>query len=205
MVMAPVHGMDTFPEKSVILIEEDAGLAKTLYAEFIGAEAAENGKVVRYFTTRSPEEVTSEMKQLRILPAKGFHTEELPAVSPRALLDHLTIPGNGDVLIVDQFALYFLDTSLSEFREALSRICAAAKTGRIFLLLVDRGVLPDRHEALVRAMADGVIQITTVTEGDKLKRYLHIPKMHGALFLEKMLPFTIGEEGFLIDTRERHG
>ncbi len=54
-------------------------------------------------------------------------------------------------------------------------------------------------------MADGVIQITTVTEGDKVKRYLNIPKMQGAQLLEKMLPFTITDEGFLIDTRERHG
>ena len=203
--MAPVHGMDTFPEKSVILIEEDTGLAKTVYAEYLAAEATDNGKVVRYITARSAEDILSEMKWMRILPEKGFQIEELPVVSSNALLDHFTLQGNGDLVIVDQFALYFLDAPLSEIREAISRIGTAAKSGKVFLLLVDRGLLPERHEALLRAMADGVIQITTVTEGDKLKRYLHIPKMQGARPLEKMLPFTISEDGFLIDTRERHG
>ena len=32
--MAPVHGMDNFPEKSVILVEEDTGLAKSVYAQY---------------------------------------------------------------------------------------------------------------------------------------------------------------------------
>jgi len=203
--MAPVHGMDIFPEKSVILIEEETGIAKTVYAEYIAAEAAGNGKVVRYITTRSVNEILDEMKRMRILPAKGFHAEELPATSPGTLLDHLTLQGSGDLIIVDQFALYFLEAPVSEIREAISRIGTAAKTGKVFLLLLDRGLLPERHEALLRAMADGVIQITTITEGDKLKRYLHIPKMQGARLLEKMLPFTVGEDGFLIDTRERHG
>ena len=129
----------------------------------------------------------------------------MQGIVPGTLLDHLTLHGKGDLVIVDQFSLYFLDTPLSELREGISRILAAAKTGRVFFLLVDLGILPERHEALLRAMADGVIQITTVTEGDKLKRYLNIPKMQGARLIEKMLPFTVSEEGFLIDTRERHG
>jgi len=203
--MASVHGMDTFPEKSVILVEEDTGITKSVYAQYIAADAASAGKEVWYITARPAEEITREMTRLRILPAKGFHVEEMHGTAPGTLLDHLTLHGNGDLVIVDQFSLYFIDTPLSEFREGISRICAAARGGRVFLLLVDRGVLPERHEALVRSMADGVIQITLITEGDKLKRYLHIPKMHGSRLLDKMLPFTISEDGFLIDTRERHG
>ncbi len=203
--MAPVHGMDNFPEKSVILIEEDTGLVKSVYAQYIAAETAADGKEVYYITAQATEDIRSDMKLLRILPAKGFHIEEIHGTTPEALLDLLTLHGNGDLVIVDQFLLYFIDTSLSDFREGISRIITAAKTGRVFLLLVDRGVLPERHEALLHAMADGVIQVTTVPEGDKLKRYLNIPKMRGTLLSEKMLPFTIGDEGFLIDTRERHG
>jgi KaiC/GvpD/RAD55 family RecA-like ATPase len=203
--MAPVHGMDNFPEKSVILIEEGIGLAKSVYAQYIAAEAAADGKDVRYITTHSPDDILNEMKRLHILPAKGFHIEEMQGIVPGTLLDHLTLHCNGNLVIVDQFSLYFLDTTLSELREGISRILAAAKVGRVFILLVDLGVLPERQEALLCAMADGVIQITTVTEGDKLKRYLNIPKMQGARLTEKMLPFTVSEEGFLIDTRERHG
>jgi KaiC/GvpD/RAD55 family RecA-like ATPase len=203
--MASVHGLDNFPEKSVILIEEDTGLAKAVYAQYIAAEAAAEGKDVCYVTARASDDIRSEMKRLRILPVKGFHIEEMHVTAPGALLDLLTLQGNGDLVIVDQFSLYFLDTQLSELREGILRLITAAKTGRVFLLLMDHGVLSERHEALLRAMADGVIQITTVAEGDKLKRFLNIPKMQGAKLSEKMLPFTVSEEGFLIDTRERHG
>jgi hypothetical protein len=44
-----------------------------------------------------------------------------------------------------------------------------------------------------------------VPEGDKLRHYINIPKMRGAFPRNKMLSFTLNEEGLLIDTRERHG
>jgi KaiC/GvpD/RAD55 family RecA-like ATPase len=85
------------------------------------------------------------------------------------------------------------------------RMISASHNGTTFLLLIDRGVLPERHENLVRAMADGVIEFTIVPEGDKLRHYINIPKMRGEFPRDKMLPFTVNEEGLLIDTRERHG
>jgi len=203
--MASVHGMEDFPEKSVILIEEDTGLAKSIYAQFIAADMASAGKDVCYVTDRTSDEIRSQMTRLGILPARGFHIDEMQGTDTSGLLDLLTTHGKGDLVIVDPFSLYFLETPLAGFRDIISRIIAEAKNGRIFLLLVDRGILPGRYEALLRAMADGVIQITTVAEGDKLKRYLNIPKMQGARLLDKMLPFTVSDEGFLIDTRERHG
>ncbi len=164
-----------------------------------------DGKIVYYVTTRAPDDILTDMKNMKILPVKGFHIEEMHGTTPGALLDMLTLQGNSNLVIVDQFSLYFVDTSLAEFRDAISRLITAAKTGRVFILLIDRGVLPERHEALLRVMSDGVIQVTTVIEGDKLKRFLNIPKMQGAKLSEKMMPFTVTEEGFLIDTRERHG
>ena len=171
----------------------------------IAAETASPGKDVCYVTPRDAVDIRSQMTHLRILPETGFHIEEMHRIDPDALLDLLTLHSKGDLAIVDQFSFYFIDISLVGFRDAVSRLIAAAKTGRIFLLLVDREILPQQHEMLLRAMADGVIRITTVAEGDKIKRYLNIPKMQGARLIEKMLPFTVTDEGFLIDTRERHG
>ncbi len=197
--------MEDFPERSVILIEEETGLAKSIYAQYIAAETATAGKTVFYVTNRDSEDIRNQMNRLRILPETGFHIGEMHGTDPDALLDLLTSLSKEDLVIVDPFSFYFLETPLAGFRDAISRLVTAAKTGRIFLLLIDRGFLPERHEVLLRAMADGVIQITTVAEGDKIKRYLNIPKMQGARLPEKMLPFTVTDEGFLIDTRERHG
>jgi len=203
--MASFQSIDNFPEKSVILIEEDLGLAKSVYSSFIAYEAASAGKEICYITTRSSEDVRNDMKRMKILPIKGFYIEEMQATSLEALLNLLSLPSKCNLVIVDQFPLYFLEASIIEFRDAILRISAIAKTGRVFLLLVDLNIIPKQYESLLRSMADGVIQVTNVNEGDKIKRYLNIPKMQGASLIDKMLPFTVNEDGFLIDTRERHG
>lgn len=205
--MAAVHGMGDLPAKSVILIEEETGAVKSMYALFLASESAAEGLKVRYITSRPPEEVNREMEYLH-LPKKAIESvtiEEVPQTTLKETLASVTSRSGFSLVIVDQFSLSFLAASPDEVREAMSCLSKAAQSGVIFLLLIDRGLLTGRHERLMEAMADGVIQITTVPEGDKLKRFLNIPKLKGMGLLDKMLPFTVTDEGFLIDTRERHG
>jgi KaiC/GvpD/RAD55 family RecA-like ATPase len=205
--MAAVHGMGDLPEKSVILIEEETGAVKSMYALFLASESAAAGHKVRYITSRPPHEINHEMEYLR-LPQNAMESvmiEEVPQTLLKETLESVTSRSGFSLVIVDQFSLSFLAASLEEVRESMSCLSKTAQSGVIFLLLIDRGLLNGRHERLMEAMADGVIQITTVPEGDKLKRFLNIPKLKGMGLLDKMLPFTVTGEGFLIDTRERHG
>jgi len=197
--------MGELPEKSLILIEEDTGSVKSIYSQYLASDCALGGKNVSIITSDTPDEIHKQMDALHIPCPASLHIEETHATDHSAFLDHLTSVATADLVIVEQFALHFLDIPLVDFSRDVSRLVSAAKGGRQYLLLVDRGVLPARHEAVLRAMVAGVIQITTVTEGDKTKRYLNIPKMQGVRLSEKMLPFTVTDEGFLIDTRERHG
>ena len=111
----------------------------------------------------------------------------------------------GPLLIIDPFAVFFADDSTKDLTTFMFDLIRKSRKGTTVLLLIDVGVLPERLEQLVRAMSDGIIQFVIVPEGDKLNRYINIPKMRGAFPRDKMLPFTLSEEGLMIDTRERHG
>jgi len=195
-------GVQEYPDNSVILIEEETGLIKSIYAQYIAAGAK---KPVCYITTRARDDILRQMALLRPPHIDHMEIRELHEAEPGAMCDLLTTETPAGLIVVDPFSIYFMESPLHEFRQMVTRLVAASRNGRTFLLLDDIGVLPDRHEQLLRAMADGVIRITSINEGDKIRRYLNVLKMRGTQPLDKMLPFTISDEGFLIDTRERHG
>lgn len=198
--------MGELPEKSLILIEEESGSVKSIYSLYLASECAQNGKRISIMlTSETADDVRKQMEFYHITCPGSLEIQEACSDDPSVFLDNLVESPGADLIIVEQFSLHFLNMPVTEFFLSLSRIVSAAKAGKQYLLLVDRGVLPSQHEAVLRAMASGILQITTIMEGDKIKRYINIPKMQGVRLTEKMLPFTITDEGFLIDTRERHG
>jgi hypothetical protein len=200
--MATASGVQEYPDNSVILIEEETGLIKSIYAQYIAASAK---KPVCYITTRTRDDILRQMALLRLPHVDQIEIREMHETEPGPMCDLLTTLTPAGLVVVDPFSTYFMESPLHEFLQIVNRLVAASRNGHTFFLLDDIGVLPDRHEQLLRAMADGVIRVTAMNEGDKIRRYLNILKMQGTQPLDKMLPFTITDEGFLIDTRERHG
>ena len=203
--MTLVNGIEMVPEKSVLCIEERNGNIKSIYAAYVSSEKAREGMPVTYLTLQTEEDVRRRMASLNI-PDSELLTiiEILPAQAKREVLVHIREPKT-PLVVIDAFSIFFAEDSLSGLNDLLIDLISASRKGTTFLLLIDTGVLPGREENLVRAMADGIIEFTILHEGDKLKHYINIPKMRGAFPRDKMLPFTVSEEGLLIDTRERHG
>jgi archaellum biogenesis ATPase FlaH len=127
-----------------------------------------------------------------------------PAHAKQEVLSFINEPPTA-LIVIDPFSVFFAEDTFAELNNLLFSIISTSRKGTTYLLLVDTGVLPERQENLVRAMTDGIIEFTIIQEGDKLKHYINIPKMRGAFPRDKMMPFTVNEEGLLIDTRERHG
>jgi KaiC/GvpD/RAD55 family RecA-like ATPase len=203
--MAFENGLEIVPDNSVLCIEEKAGNIKTIYALYVAAERAREGVPSTFLTLQSREDIIRTMTRLRIPFSDLIRIIEiLPDQARHDILTRVQQPDT-PLIIIDPFAVFFAEDSFSELNNLLFSLVAASRNGTTFLLLVDIGVLPERQENLVRTMADGVIQFVIVPEGDKIKNYINIPKMRGAFPRDKMLPFTINEEGLLIDTRERHG
>lgn len=192
-------GLKEIPEKSVLLIEEDLGSIKHIFVQKIGFEAAEVGKRVVYITPKLKEDVNGQMSMYGLKQLENFEIIE-NFRDPTSILDVC----GGDVCIVDPFTSLFIDSDINELINTLNSFMASSrKDDRIFLLTSDRGVIPDRAERVMRSLVDGVIQFLVVYTGDRINRFINIPKLSGTLPLDSMIPFTVGEEGISIDTRER--
>jgi|WetSurMetagenome_2_1015567.scaffolds.fasta_scaffold36546_4 KaiC/GvpD/RAD55 family RecA-like ATPase len=203
--MAFVNGLEMVPENSVLCIEERNGNIKSIYALYVASERARTGTPVTYLTLQTKEDVQKKMEQLRISYTDLLNIVEIqPGSAKREVLAVISEPKT-PLVIIDPFSVFFAEDTFSDLNTLLFGLISTSRKGSTFLLLVDTGVLPERQENLVRAMADGIIEFTILQEGDKLKHYINIPKMRGAFPRDKMLPFTVNDEGLLIDTRERHG
>jgi len=203
--MALVNGLEMVPDNSVLCIEERSGSVKSIYAIYIASERARGGIPVAYLTLQTKEDVLKKMTQLNIPGSDLIDIVEIrPADAKREVLAFISEPKT-PLIIIDPFSVFFAEDSFSDLNTLLFNLISTSRKGTTFLLLIDTGVLPERQENLVRAMTDGIIEFTVVPEGDKLKHYINIPKMRGAFPRDKMLPYTVNEEGLLIDTRERHG
>ncbi len=192
--------LDELPEKSVILIEEDLGTIKHIFVQKVGFEAAKAGKRVVYITPKRKEDVNRQMTVFKLKNNPGDF-EIIGNFSDSASLPEVC---RGDVCIVDPFTSLFVDSGMNDLIKTLkSFIDASRKEDRVFLLTSDMGVIPGRTEQIMRSLVDGVIQFLVVHTGDRINRFINIPKLDGTLPLDNMIPFTVGEEGISIDTRER--
>jgi KaiC/GvpD/RAD55 family RecA-like ATPase len=111
-----------------------------------------------------------------------------------------------DICICDTFSFMFLGEcfeTLLKIIESLIKI--SRKNDIIFFLTSDSGVLDSHSENMIRSMADGIIQFRTGYGGNKVNRYINIPKMKNNLPHEKIIPYKVTPEGIVIDVRERVG
>lgn len=192
-------GLKELPEKSVLLIEEDLGCIKHIFVQKIGFEAVKTGKRVVYITPKLKEDVNRQMSMYGLKQLENF--EIIENFRDRgSLLDVCS----GDVCIIDPFTSLFIDSDIDELINTLNSFMASSrKDNRIFLLTSDMGVIPGRAERIMRSLVDGVIQLLVAYSGDRINRFINILKLNGTQPLDRMIPFTVGEEGIAIDTRER--
>lgn len=198
--MFPDGGLERIPERCIVLIEEDSGCMKDFFAQKVAAETAREGKKVVYLTSHFREDILAQMERYRMPVGPALVIiDHCHGVGP--VMDHC----NGDLCVLDPVSSMLLDADLQGFRSFLSAVRKMSREGRSFLLVSDMGVLSHQHEQILRAIADGVVRFVAVQEGDKIKRYMHVLKMKGSIPADRMIPFTVTDEGLVIDTRERLG
>ncbi|MBN1194210.1 MAG: hypothetical protein JXA08_02515 [Methanomicrobiaceae archaeon] len=192
-------GLPALPERSVILVEEETGSIKTIFALMKAAEASGAGKKVRYITPGGVDDLQAYLDACHLTIPDGC--ELIGGITERR---DMVMECVGDLCIIDRFGTFFFDSSLTELKIALDLFTEMSANGTI-VLLIDRGLLPSRHEQMMRAMADGIIQFIATFEGNRVKRFIYVPKMRGRIPADRMVAFDLTDEGILVDTRERHG
>jgi len=192
--------IERIPEQSIVLVEEESGCMKDFFAHKVAVTTAGEGKTVTYLTTHYRDDIAHGLQRYAFtLPPKLSIAER---VQPG---ENIAEKCSGDLCIIDPFSTLVLGRDSGELMHLMNGMKEQTRKGRSFLLVSDAGVLSPQQEHLVRALADGVIRFVAMAEGDKIKRYMYVLKMKGALPVDKMIPFTVTEEGLQIDTRERLG
>lgn len=194
-------GYNTLPKKSVLVLEEELGDNKRIFAQMLGAEAVNAGKEVVFVSPRTKEDIIG---QLSIIGMKN--TENFKILDKFRDRFRIQESCSGDLFIVDGFSLLYSEAHPQEIYNLLNTLQDSSRSGnRIIILLSDIGVLPQKSEKILHAMSDGVIQFNVVYGEDRISRYINIPKLIGSTPLDKMLSFAVDEGRIYLDTRERFG
>jgi len=198
--MAETESIEQIPEKSVVLIEEESGSMKDFFAHKVAITMASEGKKVVYLTSHFAEDIKSSIRTYTFTVPETFQV--IDGARPG---DNLLAKCTGDLCVIDPFSSLFIDRSSADLVHLFSTMREHSRKGGSFLLVSDMGVLPPQQEQLIRALSDGVIRFMAVVEGDKIKRYMRILKMRSITPIDKLILFTVTDEGLQIDTRERLG
>ncbi len=200
MALASI-GFENLPRNSLLFVEEELGDIKRIFAQMVVVDAIAAGNSVAYITTGNKEDVQQQVRRLglteldKIKIIDNFHD--------RARL-HYECDSN--VCIVEGFSLMNIDIGPRDLVGILNTLLESSrKNSRMIIMTSDIGIISDQHERIIRAMADGIIQFTTVNEEDRISRYINIPKLNGKPLPEKNIPYALDDERIYIDTRERFG
>ncbi len=200
--MATINlGYEGLPKKSLLIVEEELGDNKRIYSQMLVADAVKAGKEVVYITPKAREDVLEQLTVLGVNAGHGFKIID-------KLRDRFRLQEScgGDLCIVDGFSLLYAEAHPQEVFNVLTVLADLSRAGdRVIILMSDIGVLPQRSENIMHAVADGVIQFNTVYGEDRISRYINIPKLVGIAPQEKMISFAVDGGRIHIDTRERFG
>jgi KaiC/GvpD/RAD55 family RecA-like ATPase len=196
--MATILGFEFLAGQRLVLVEGETGGIHAVYALSMARDALKKGRRVTYVTHGSREDVLKLMEGFSI-EGQGMEIADEVADWRRVALPE------GALVIIDSLPFFLGEESLGGIRRALSDLARSARPGRTILILSETGILPQAQEILARSMANGVIQFLAEREGEKIRRFIHVPKMQGFLPIDRVIPFTLNEQGILIDPRERYG
>jgi KaiC/GvpD/RAD55 family RecA-like ATPase len=179
------------PRGKVILIEEEFGGVKSIFAQRVAVELAnKNGKTL-YVTQRPRKEIEEQMH---------IYGMEFDARIDIETTDKVTKSwGDYDLIIIENFSILFVERKTKEIVDLIADLREKAAT---VLILSDKGILDRKQESVIRAMVDGVIQFRFETEGvDRIRRSIVIPKFSHVI--DEIIPFKVDGSGISIDTRRR--
>jgi archaellum biogenesis ATPase FlaH len=107
-----------------------------------------------------------------------------------------------DFAIVDGLSVYLYDKTVREVIDVVRQITAQLKQNRSFMVPLQTRVVGERTSSYLKAQADSVIVVRTEIAADRVLRSLQLQKMRGSYPSDKLVKFTLDENGIQVDTRE---
>ncbi len=203
------------PANSVNMIVGLPGSGKTLLAQqYVFASATEEhpaaycstaseplDKLVRYGQTLSFFEPSAVGRRVFYEDlASSLLDGGLPAVMDR--LVRLLEARQLGLLVVDSFkALAAFAADAREFRTFVSELAARLAARRVTTLLVGEYSIEELGSSAEFAVADGIVALTSVVEGERVHRSLRVLKLRGSSFQSGSHAYRLSADGLAVFPR----
>jgi len=207
-----IAGLDEFLQGGlpprVFLLLGPPGSGSDVFARQIARTRAKEAGITYFTVTRSTDSIKEDMStygwQISSLEKAGnWRFATLTQADPltdtviEEMKQHRSI-------VLDSLSELTLTHTTQEIASLLNTMSAENRGHEeLHLVLVTEGMQDRKTEVTMQHFADGVIIFTT-TEGTEVPaKHIMIKKIRGTCVPTRMLPYSIGEKGFTIDTATR--
>jgi KaiC/GvpD/RAD55 family RecA-like ATPase len=207
-----IAGLDEFLQGGlpprVFLLLGTPGSGSDVFARQVAYSRAKEAGISYFTVTRSIDSVKEDMSTYgwQIAPlekAGNWRFAKITQANP--LID--TVIGEmkqNRSIVLDSLSELTLTHKTQEIASLLNTMSAQNKEqGELHLILMTEGMQDRKTEVTMEHFADGVIIFRT-TEGTEVSaKHIMVKKIRGTSVPNRMLPYSIGEKGFTIETATR--
>lgn len=185
------------PDGNIILVEGSIDPVKDYFVQYVGHVAKQNGRNVKYITSR-PEEVK---KQLLKYNSNSDEIRVIQERSARHWKDHIE---EKSVLIINSFSYLMLEKNLYEFQHVVEELRTVCKQkDAVVLLALEDNMLEDKQEITVEYLADGIIRFLQKEASSGIARYLRLPKWMESKSFDQNIYYMFDGKTMNVDPRSR--
>lgn len=191
------------------IIEDETGAVANILANQMGAYAEAGGRRVRHFSFEEGGLAgLAEDAALRgrlpegqdiAVDRGGRGSQQLLGQRQRYVVREET---EADVIIIDGLSVYLYDKTVREVIDVVKLIVSQVREGRTFFVPLERTILGERTSSYLKAHADSILVVRTEITADRVLRSLQLQKMRNSYPTDKLVKFTLDENGIQVDTRE---
>jgi flagellar protein FlaH len=198
------------PVPSMLLVEGDNGSGKSVLAQQVAFGALRSGLRVYYVTTEATvKELILQMENLSFNVKKFFlrgsfrlysayvrGMEWRPEVGRRVLASFIDFMQRTvdvwDVFVVDSLTMLLAYAEPADVFALVSRGRRLVSRGKVLLMTLHKGVLPEDVAARLRSVCDGYIVLSQGVIGGRLVKTMKVVKLRGARdFVEGSIAYEV--------------
>jgi KaiC/GvpD/RAD55 family RecA-like ATPase len=207
-----IAGLDEFLQGGlpprVFLLLGSPGSGSEVFARQVAHWRAKEVGITYFTVTRSADSVRDDMS------AYGWQTSSLEKAGKWIFANLAQASSLTDAVtremeqhrsvVVDCLSELVLTHKTQEVATLLNSMSTQNREcTELHLVLLTKGMQQRKTETAMQHFADGVIVFTTTQGTEATSRHMMIKKIRGAVVPTRMLPYSIGERGFTIETATR--
>ena len=181
---------------------------KEVFAQQIAYTRARQNKITYFTVSRTPESIKDDMttygwdvsqyeKEDRLRLTNLTQSESFIDTVKKEIEQQRGI-------IIDSLSELLITGKTEEAIHLLNTISKCNKEQQeLHLVLLTNGMQDQKTETTIQHFADGVIEFATRWDTENLVRSMVIKKMKGIIIPTRRLPYSLGRNGFTIETATR--